>query len=637
MQTVSIVSLVAAACWSGMLHGQSAPQAGAGDVAAAITGSARPQQPVRSSPKEAGKAEAAYIAGARLLERHDSAAAEREFARAVALAPDNRDYKLALSSVRDSRITELVHSAGKARLLGKTTEAEALLAQARAIDPNNTILAQHPDATTAAAQLKPHSWIVDGPGIAPPVEVKPSASVQTLHVHATIPEVARQVTAAYGLKASLDSSLGTKQIKFDLENVSYAQAIHLLMDMGQLFVVPLAADSVLVVKDTAENRQRFEHQFQETIFAAGKTNEQLAELGNMIKSVFGIKQVSVQNSFGTVVVRAPESTMEALNLTLADLLDGDSQILLDLKIYSVDKTLTRNIGATVPNQAGAYNVLSAANQLVQANQSIVDQAIAQGVIPAGASNIEIAIALLQSGLATSALLTDSLTFIGGGLTATGIYSSGTGTLNLALNSSDTRALDEIQLRVGDRQSATFRAGSKYPITQSTYSTTAASPATSALAGATVNGVSVASLLGSLQTSTTPQVQYEDLGVTLKATPRIQKSGLISLHLELKIESLAGGLIDNIPILNSNQFTSDVTVTDGGTAFLVSNMTKSQAAAVTGIPGLSELPGFQSAPELQKTTDTGQLLMLLTPHLTKRRLNTASGPAIPISLPANSSE
>jgi len=364
------------------------------------------------------------------------------------------------------------------------------------------------------------------------------------------------------------------------------------------------------------------------------TNEEIAELGNMIRSVFEVKQVSVENSFGTLVVRAPEETLRVLNLTLADLLDGGSEVMFDLKLYSVDKSSTTNVGATVPSQAGVYSVASAANSLVQANQSVVNQAIAQGIIPAGTSNIEIAALLIQYGLASSSLLTNTLALLGGGISTTGIYSNSTPTLNLALNASDTRALDEIQLRVGDRQSATFRAGSKYPITQSTYSTTAPTAATTALAGASVNGVSVASLLGSVSTSTIPQVQYEDLGVTLKATPTIQKSGMISMHLDLKIESLAGGTVDNIPILNSNQFTSDITVADGGTAFLVSNMNRNQSAAVTGIPGLSELPGFQSSPELMKTTDVGQLLMVITPHLVRRRSNESAGPLIPISMPAS---
>jgi len=619
------------------LPAQNGVQDNAPNVASAITGARNPQPAPRKKTKSDRRAEDAYIAGARMLEHHDTAGAEREFARAAELAPDNGVYLMALASVREGHVTELVQDAGKARLLGQVSQAETLLAEARTIDPSYPIVTQHQAPGSTSASNKLHSWIVDGPRISGPIELKPTPGTKSFSIRATIPEVARQVATAFGLKTTLDSSVSNKQIRFDLNDVTYPQAMHALSQMGQLLVVPLTPASVLIAKDDQENRQRYEHLIQETIYAAGMTNAEIAELSNMIKSVFEVRQISIENSFGSLVVRAPEETLNALNLILADMLDGGSEVMIELKLYSVAKNKTVNIGATLPNQAGAYNVESAATQLVQANQTVVNQAIAQGVIPANASNIEIAAALIESGLATSALLTNSLAFIGGGLSSTGLYSSSTATLNLALNSSDTRALDDIQLRVGDRQSATFRAGSKYPITQSTYSTTAPTAVTSALAGASVNGVSVASLLGSATTSTVPQVQYEDLGVTLKATPTVQKSGVISIHLELKIESLAGGTVDNIPILDSNQLTSDVTVADGDTAFLVSNMTQNQAAAVTGIPGLSELPGFQNAPEIEKTTSVAQLLMVLTPHLVRKRLTAGAGPAIPLTLHAGSVE
>jgi Flp pilus assembly secretin CpaC len=612
------------------------PQENAPNLAASISGNAKPAKPVKVTLKDSHAADDAYIAGARLLERKDRAGAEREFARAAALAPGNADYAMALSALREGDVTELVHSAGKARLLGHEIEAERLLAEARKIDPTSSILLQHPAPGKPSAAEKPpgfHSWLLDGPRLAGPVELKPKAAPQSFHLHASLQEAVRQVAAGYGIKASLDSSVPSIQVRFDLEDVPYAQAMHVLKNMGPLLVVPLTPESVFVAKDTEENRQRYERQVQETIYAAGMTNEQLAELGNMIKNVFEVRQLSIENSFGTLVVRAPAETLRVLNLTLADMLDGGGEVLIDLKLYSIDKSKTVNIGATVPSQAGAYNVSSAATSLVNANQSLVTQAISQGLIPPNASNIEIAAALLESGLATSSLLTNTLAFVGGGLTTTGVYASLNSTLNLALSSSDTRALDEIQLRVGDRQSATFRAGSKYPITQSTYSTTVPAATTSALAGATVNGVSVASLLNAATTSTVPQVQYEDLGVTLTAKPTVQKSGLISLHLELKIESLAGGSVDNIPVLNNNAFTSDITVADGQNAFLVSNLTKNQAAAVSGIPGLSDLPGFQSSPEVERTTDVAQLLMVLTPHLVRKRPNDTSGPRFPIAMPA----
>jgi type II secretory pathway component GspD/PulD (secretin) len=479
-----------------------------------------------------------------------------------------------------------------------------------------------------------NSWIVDGPRLAAPIQLKPAPGLKSLHIRATMPEAIKQVAAAYGIKASLDSTVtGSLQLKFDLDDVPYEQAMHVLMQMGPNFAVPLTPDSILVAKDNEENRQKYLRLVQETIYAAGMTNEQIAELGNMIKSVFEVKQVSVENSFGTLVVRAPEDTLRALNLTLADMLDGGSEVMIDLKLYSIDRMRTVNVGATAPSQFTAFSFGSQANALVAANQSLVNQAIAQGLIKPGASNVEIAIALLESGLVTSSLLTNLIGSFGGGISLFGIDATISPTFNLALNSSDTRALDEIQLRVGDRQSATFRAGSKYPITQSTYSTTTAA-SSAGLAGATINGVSVASLLNAATTATVPQVQYEDLGVTLKATPTIQKSGMISLHLDLKIESLAGGTVDNIPILNNNAFVSDITVGDGQTAFLVSNMTKSESAAVTGIPGLTDLPGFQSSPELDRTTDVGQLLMVLTPHLVRRRVNDTAGPRIPITMPAS---
>lgn len=619
-----------------MVQGQDATPAKVPDVAAAIAGAAKPETKPKGKPKETRTAEDAYIAGARLLQHNDRAGAEREFTRATALAPDNSDYTMALAALRESDITDLVHRAGKARLLGRDVEAESLLAEARQIDPNSPILLQHPvpDKISDAAKGRSgvQSWIVDGPRLAGPIHLKPVAGLKSFHIRASMPEVVRQVAAAYGIKASLDTSLtSTQPVKFDLDDVPYEQAMHVLLQMGGMLAVPLATDSILVAKDDEENRQKYLRLVQETIYAAGMTNEQLAELSNMIKSVFEVKQVSVENSFGTLVVRAPEGTLRVLNLTLADMLEGGNEVMIDLKLYSVDKARTVNIGATVPSQASAFSFASQANALVAANQSLVDQAIAQGLIQPGASNVAIAIALLESGLVTSSLLTNLVGSFGGGLTLFGLDSNVSPTFNLALNSSDTRALDDIQLRVGDRQIATFRAGTKYPITQSTYSTTIPTAA-AGLAGASINGVSVASLLNAATTATVPQVQYEDLGVTLKATPTVQKSGMISLHLDLKIESLAGGSVDNIPILNNNAYISDITVGDGQTAFLASNMTKSEAAAVTGIPGLSDLPGFQDAPQLQKTTDVAQLLIVLTPHLVRKRLNETAGPRIPLSLP-----
>jgi general secretion pathway protein D len=587
--------------------------------------------------RQAQAAEDAYLAGARLLDRNDLTGAEIQFDKAVKLNPSNSDYVLAYAVTHQRHITELVQESGKARLLGQKEKAETLLAEARLLDPQNKVVGQSVDSGALPKAFHPEiePWIREGPALAGPVTLLPGSALKSFHLHTDEQEVMRQVLAGYGIRATFDESVQRQNIRFDLDDSPYEQAVPVLLNMIHLFAVPLDPKSVLIAKDTPENRQRFERQLQETIYIPGMTNEQMDELGTLAKNIFDIKQISVDKGSDTLIIRAPQETLTYLNLTLADLIDGGSEVLIDLKLYAVDKTNQRNIGTQLPQQVGIYNVGAAAGSLVSANQSLVNQAIAQGLIPVGASNITIALALIASGLVQSTLLSSTVGFFGGGITATGVTSNQNPAFNLSLTASDTRALNDIQVRVGDRQTATFRVGERYPITTATYSSGVSSSASSALSGVSINGVSAASLLnGAAGTSITiPQIQYEDIGLTLKATPTVQKSGAIRMHIDLKIEALTSGAVNNIPILNSQQFASDVTVDDGDTALMVSSLTKSEAASIDGLPGLGELPGFQAATaEKTTTTDTSNLILLITPHVTRRRSNLTAGPRIAINLP-----
>jgi general secretion pathway protein D len=585
-------------------------------------------------------AEEAYLAGARLLDHNDLAGAETQFDKAVKLNPSNSDYAMAYAVTRQRHVSELVQQSGKARLLGQNEKAETLLAEARLLDPQNNIVGQSvdPGPLPKVFHAKIEPWIREGPAIAGPVTLLPNPGPKSFHLHANEQDVIRQVLSSYGVSVSFDESVQRQDLRFDLDDSPYQQAVPILLGMAHLFAVPLDPKSVLIAKDSPENRQRLEHQLQETIYIPGMTNEQMDEFGNVVRNVFDVKQLSVDKSAGTLVIRAPQETLTYVNLTLADLIDGGSEVVIDLKLYAVDKTNQRVIGAQLPQQLGLYNVNAAASSLVSANQSTVNQAIAQGLIPAGSSNITIALALIASGLVQSTLLSSTVGFFGGGLTATGVTTNQNPSFNLSLTSSDTRALNDIQIRVGDRQPATFRIGQRYPITTATYSTASAAQ-TSALAGVSINGVSASSLLNAAVGSpiTIPQIQYEDLGLTLKATPVVQRSGAIKMHIELKIEALAGGTINAIPVLNSQQFASDVTVDDGDTAVMVSSLTKSESASISGYPVLADLPGFQTATADKTTaTDSSNLVLLITPHVTRRRSNVTAGPRIAINLPEPSS-
>ena len=625
---------------------------------------------VESTPskRQLHEAENAYLAGAKKLEHDDLDAAEQQFIRALKLDPENRNYAVAISVTRQHRLTELVQQASKARQAGESQKAETLLAEARAIDPQNPFVTEHSGPflvgsasgpqrisaasgqgalpkDTGAGTMKPltdrtqmllstkanEPWRIEAPSLAGAIRLTPADTVKSFHTRGTSPDVLREVALAYGIRAIIDDSVERKTLRFDLEDVNYQQAMSALMSMAHVFAVPVDETSVLVAKDDSPNRQRLERQIEETIYMPGSTTEQINELANVVRTVFDVKQATVQPSLGNIVVRAPENVLEPMNRALQDLIDSPGELMVEVKMYEVNTTHMNNAGATIPTQFGVVNFEAAATSLVNANQALVQQAIAQGFIKSTDSNITIALALLASGLVKSSLLSSLLGTFGGGVFTTGLTEMGGASFNFGLNSSDTRALDDVQIRVGDRQPAIFREGTRYPITTSTYSS-GLSTAASALSNASINGVSVASLLSQFAggTSTTiPQVTYEDLGVTLKATPVIQNSGRINLLLDLKIEALGGGSANGIPVLENRQFASDLTVADGESALMVSNVTRNEAAAMTGIPGLSELPGFQMPLQANIQKDSSQLVVIVTPHIVRRRSDLVAGPRIPV--------
>ena len=594
-------------------------------------------KPAKGDPQRAAQA---YLAGARLLDHKDLAAAQAEFAIAAELDPTHSDYALAMMLTREHRVSELIQRAALARMTNHAAQADTLIAEARGIDPENELVLEHANDATQAVMPRTK---VTAPEIsfAPPIQLQPTPGLQDLHLRGDTRQLVTRGASAYGIRVVFDDSVTSPNpnMRFDMDQTPYTQSMPVLLRMTHVFAVPLDAKTLMVARDSEENRQKYERLVEETIYIPASTTEQMNELSNIIKNVFDVKQIVVSQSSGTIIVRAPAPTLLAVNYTLADMLDGGAEVMLEIKLVAVDKSITRNLGISPPTSGTAFSAAAEVQSFVSTNQSLITTAINSGaLVPSGsqaAQLIEEAAFLLLSGLATDAKLTNVISFFGNGLTLFGASISGGATLNLGLNSSESRALDDISVRIGDRQTTTLRVGEKYPITTATYSSGVSSSTASALAGVTVNGVSASSLLnqylGSASRATVPMVQYEDLGITLKTTPTVLRSGLVSLHIDLKLEALTGASLDNIPVLTSSVFTSDITVEEGKTVVMLSNMSRSQAASISGLPGLGELPGFQETlSDTSKEGDSSELILLITPHVVRRRSNSMASRVIPFS-------
>lgn len=582
------------------------------------------------SGRQTRLAQKSYLLGVRAMEKGDVDAAEKAFAQASKDDPSNREYAVDWQIARQHGITKLVQDADKARLTGHPELARAKLAQALALDPKNPEVSQHIDDLANLAGTKPPDDAITAT-LAPPIELSPKPGKQSFHLKSSEQEVLRRVLEAYGLRVVTDDSLSTKTIRFDADDLDYAQAAHLVNLVTNSFMVPLDPVRVLVAKDTKENRAKYERLAVETLRLPGLTTVEFSDMGNVAKNVLGVTQSAVQPGSGTLTVRAPIGNLNALNRTFADLLDGKSELLLDVKIYQVENTRTGVVGVQLPQTTTVFNVPTELNSVIQGNQSLVQQIISSGLASAG-DFAAIAAILIASGEVTSSILSQPFATFGNGLTLTGLTSNGI-TGNLSLNAADTRALDQIQLRLDDNAEGTVRSGTRYPITTSNYSSIAASSVsipgiTSAGLSSILSGLGVnASSLASAQPI--PQVEYEDLGLTLKVTPRIERSDEVALKIDLKIQALQGASLNGLPVLTNRSYTADIVLRHGASALVVGDLSRQESNAVSGTPGLTELPGFSALSSTTKEFDVSNLAILVTPHILRRRHNQMMGPLIPL--------
>jgi hypothetical protein len=580
------------------------------------------------SARQTRAAEKFYLQGVRAMEKADVDGAEKAFAKASKADPSNKEYAVDWQIARQHSVTKLVQDADKARLLGHNDVARAELAQALALDPRNQEVAQHIDDLANLAGPPPDTVTAD---FAPPIELTPKPGKQSFHFRSTEQEVLRRVIDAYGLKMVDDGSLATKTISFDADDVNFAQAAHLLSLATDSFMVPLDPARVLIAKDTKENHTKYDRLALETLRLPGLTPAEFSDMSNLAKNVLGIQQAVVQPQLGTLTVRAPASSLMALNKTLADLLDGKSEVLLEVKIYEVASTRTRLVGVQLPQTTTVFNVSTELNSVISQNSSLVQQIISSGLANAG-DFAAIAAILIASGEVTGSILTQPFATFGNGLTLTGLTSNGING-NLSLNMTDTRSLDQVQLRLDDNAEGTIRSGTRYPITTSSYSSIAASSVsipgiTSAGLSSVLSGLGIsANSLSSAQPI--PQVQYQDLGLTLKVTPRIERNDDVVLKLDLKIQALQGTSLNGLPVLTNRSYTADIHLRGGASALVVGDLTRQESNAVSGTPGLTELPGFASLSNTTKEYDVSNLAILVTPHIVRRRHGDLTGPVIPL--------
>jgi len=610
-------ALLLAACTAASLSAQTPapiPKPAAAQAPATPSASSNKGAKLPTSA-ERRRAAKLYMQAAALYQKQQYDKAIDLYEQAVKLDPTNPDYQMAAQVARSHEVTALIQQATHDRFQGNIAAAHRALARALELDPENPTVSEHVQALADDAIRTPSTIEMPKvPELAGPIEIEPKPGTHSFHLHAGTRQILQQVFSAWGINATLDTSVRSERVRFDIDNATFAEAVHAASLQSDSFYVPIDAHRVLVARDSNTYKLQYERNAVDTVSLSGMSSDDMTEMGNIARNVFELRQINVDPSAATLTLRGPVHTLDAFNATYRDLLEGRSQVMLEVRLIQLAHTSSRNTGVQPMQTVTAFNLYAEEQAILNQNQALVQQIIASGLAAPG-DTLAILGILLASGQVSSSLFQNGLAVFGGGITQSALIPGNAPTLNLSLNSSDSRALDDYRIRLEDGEEATLKSGTRYPIMTSSFG---GGGTGLNIPGLSLPGTSggLGSLLSSLQgaTQVIPQFQYQDLGLVLKARPRVLRSGDVAMSLDLKITALAGRSLNNVPVLANRSYTGAVTVPANQGVVLAAEIDKSEMRAVSGYPALSEIPGLNDITDKDIEKNYATLLIIITPHL-----------------------
>jgi Flp pilus assembly secretin CpaC len=112
----------------------------------------------------------------------------------------------------------------------------------------------------------------------------------------------------------------------------------------------------------------------------------------------------------------------------------------------------------------------------------------------------------------------------------------------------------------------------------------------------------------------PSAEYLDLGLKVKATPRLHGNNEVTLHLEFDLKSLTGTSVNGIPVLSNRSVEQIVRLRENETSILSGILQTNEANVISGLPFTSTAPGVGDLTgKNSHNLDDTELLIVVTPR------------------------
>lgn len=569
--------------------------------------------------REIAEAKRQFEAGVKLNSKGHMDAAFTKFSSASELDPRNVDYLTAREFTRQELAMQALTRGNKAMLDHNEIVAMAEFRRALEYDPTNQYAVQrlHDAVPVEQEPAQPVSVVEESV----PIEVQPTRKHQDFHFRGDSKTLLTDVARSYGITAQFDDSVQTRRVHFDIQDVNFATAMQAANEVTKTFWVPLSAKQVLLLADNVENHRNFERMGLRTYILPELTDQQLAEMTNSLRVLLNLRYISQLKEQSAIAIRAELPVLEAASELIKSLTTGRPEVLLDINVYAVSQSLTRELGTALPTQFTMFNISPALIAGLGAGATnAINQLIASGGInQANSQAISALIGQLQNS-STGSLLTTPFVSFGGGYTLFGLNAGGVGVSpTFSLNSSDIRNLEHVTLRASQNDAATMKIGERYPIINATFAPI-------------YNTSAIASVIGNQSyVAPFPSFNFEDIGLILKATPTIHANADVTLKLDLEFRSLGTTNVNGIPIINNRQYTGVITVKNGESSVVTGLYSKEDDRSLNGYPFLARVPGLTYASTVHgKTVNDDVLLVVITPHI----LRAAEQTSFAVQLPPN---
>jgi len=498
--------------------------------------------------------------------------------------PYNSAYKIKLNAIRFEASQKHVKAGVELRKKGDLQGAAAEFQRAQTIDPSSPVADQELRKTVemiaeknraADEAAEPPADPNEAPLASLPPEIKPlSRAPINLKMSNDAKVVFDTIGKLAGLTVVYDPDFPARRITVELNNVTLEQALEIVQLESKAFVKPVTENIIFVIPDQPQKRRDYEEQVVRTFYVSNTVQPQdLTEIVTGLRSLLDIKRIQQLNSQNAIIVRDTPDKLLLAEKMLRDVDKAKPEVVVQVEVLEARTDRLRDLGI-LPGQKATIEIN-----------------------PNGTTST-------TGGTPTNSGITLSqLRHLNGGSYAVTLPSL---TANAVLTDSNTKIIQNPEVRSVDGQTAKLRIGDRIPIATGSFSSGI---------GGVAGGVA-----GGISPLVNTQFTYLDVGVNIDLTPRVHPNRDVSLKLKVEVSSHTGDQsIGGItqPIISQRVIEDDIRLKEGEVNIVGGLVQRTDSKTLEGWPGLAKLPLLRYLFSHDKTQhQEDEVLIVLIPRIVR---------------------